>query len=110
MCVTYDIAATAGSRVTGAVRQAPDGSCTGAPVDLSAASSYLIAENDFMSTGGDGYPNFYAAGRVITLDYLDEVLADHITARTPVSPAIQGRIVCTDSNGATAPDCPVVAP
>ena len=107
LCFTYNIAASAGSRVTGAVRQAPDGSCTGAPVEFSASASYWIAENDFMATGGDGYPNFYAAGRVITLDYMDQVLADYITANTPVSPAIQGRIACTTS-GATA--CPVVTP
>ncbi|HBY93805.1 MAG TPA: hypothetical protein DEP84_07510, partial [Chloroflexi bacterium] len=32
LCFTYDISAPAGSRVTGAVRQAADGSCTGAAV------------------------------------------------------------------------------
>jgi 2',3'-cyclic-nucleotide 2'-phosphodiesterase (5'-nucleotidase family) len=104
MCFTYDITAAAGSRVTGAVRQASDGSCTGDPIDFSSGASYWIVENDFMATGGDGYPNFYSSGRVIALDYMDEVLADHITANTPLSPAIQGRIVCT---GAT---CPVVVP
>ena len=64
------------------MRQAADGSCTGAPVDLTAGTMYWIAENDFMSTGGDGYPNFYTAGRVFTLDYMDEGLADHITANS----------------------------
>jgi 2',3'-cyclic-nucleotide 2'-phosphodiesterase (5'-nucleotidase family) len=107
MCFTYDINAAAGSRVTGAVRQAADGSCTVDPVDFSAASMYWITENDFMATGGDGYPNFYSAGRVFTLDYMDEVLADFIAANTPVSPAIQGRIVCTTSGAAV---CPVVTP
>jgi 2',3'-cyclic-nucleotide 2'-phosphodiesterase (5'-nucleotidase family) len=106
-CFTYDISATAGSRVTGAVRQAADGSCTGDSVDFSDSAWYWVAENDFMATGGDGYPNFYSAGRVFTLDYMDEVLADHIAVNTPISPAIQGRIVCTTS-GATA--CPVVTP
>jgi hypothetical protein len=38
---------------------------------------------------------------------MDQVLADFITANTPVSPAIQSRIVCTTS-GATA--CPVPVP
>jgi hypothetical protein len=38
------------------------------------------------------------------------VLADHITATTPVSPTIQGRINCTDSNGTATPNCPVVTP
>jgi len=103
LCFTYNIAAAAGSRVTGAVRQAADGSCTGAAIDLTTTTpTYWVAENDFMATGGDGYPNFYNQGRVIFLDYMDMVLADHITISSPVSPAIQGRIVC---NGAT---CPVI--
>jgi 2',3'-cyclic-nucleotide 2'-phosphodiesterase (5'-nucleotidase family) len=105
LCFTYDIAKTAGSRVQSAVRQAADGSCTGAPVDLTAASTYKIAENDFMATGGDGYQNFYARGT--TQGVMDQVVADYITAHTPLSPAIQGRINCTTS-GATA--CPVVIP
>ena len=104
MCFTYNINAAAGSRVTGAVRQSADGSCTGVAVDFSGTASYWIAENDFMSTGGDGYPNFYTTGRVFTLDYMDVVVANYITAHTPVSPAIQGRINCL---GAT---CPVVTP
>jgi 2',3'-cyclic-nucleotide 2'-phosphodiesterase (5'-nucleotidase family) len=105
LCFTYDIALAAGSRVLSAVRQAANGSCTGAPIDLTSASTYTIAENDFMATGGDGYPNIYARGT--TQNIMDQVLADYITANTPISPAIQGRIVCTTS-GATA--CPVVTP
>ena len=50
-----------------------------------------------MATGGDGYPNVYARGT--TQDIMDQVLADYITANTPVSPAIQGRIVCADERG-----------
>jgi 2',3'-cyclic-nucleotide 2'-phosphodiesterase (5'-nucleotidase family) len=105
LCFSYDIAAPAGSRVLSAVRQAADGSCTGPPVDLTAAASYAIAENDFMSTGGDGYPVF--SPRATTRDVMDQVLADHIAANSPLSPAIQGRVTCTTS-GATA--CPVVTP
>jgi 2',3'-cyclic-nucleotide 2'-phosphodiesterase (5'-nucleotidase family) len=103
LCFTYDISAPAGSRVTGAVRQAADGSCTGPAVDLTAASTYTIAENDFMAYGGDGYPFF--ADRMVTQDFMDEVTADYVGANSPVSPAIQGRIVCTTS-GATL--CPVI--
>ncbi|HET8987392.1 MAG TPA: 5'-nucleotidase C-terminal domain-containing protein [Humibacillus sp.] len=103
LCFSYDISHPAGSRVTGAVRQAADGSCTGSPVDLTAASSYEIAENDFMSTGGDGYPNF--APRVTTQNIMDQVVADHVSAQSPLSPAIVGRSACT---GSTA--CPVVTP
>ena len=105
LCFTYDISAPAGSRVTGAVRQAGDGSCTGAPLDLTAGSTYTIAENDFMAGGGDGYPVF--TPRVTTRDIMDQVLADYITANTPISPAIQGRIVCTTGG---SPACPVVVP
>ena len=105
LCFTYDISAPAGSRVTSAVRQAADGSCTGAPIDLTVAVTYTLAINDFMATGGDGYPFVY--GRVATQDYMDQVLADFVAANTPVSPSIQGRINCTTS-GATA--CPVVVP
>lgn len=105
LCFTYDISAAVGNRVTSAVRQAADGSCTGAPVDLTAASSYTLAENDFMANGGDGYPNL--ASRMVTRDIMDSVVADYITANSPISPAIQGRIACTTS-GATP--CPVVTP
>ncbi|MCI0344266.1 MAG: 5'-nucleotidase C-terminal domain-containing protein [Chloroflexi bacterium] len=108
LCFTYDIAAPAGSRVTGAVWQAADGSCTGPAVDLTAGSTYTIAENDFMANGGDGYPNF--ASRMVTRDIMDQALADWVTAAGTLTPALQGRIVCTDGNGATAPNCPVALP
>lgn len=105
LCFTYNISNPAGSRVSGAVGQATDGSCTGAAVDLTAASIYTIALNDFMASGGDGYP--VVISRATTRDLMDQVLADFITAHTPVSPATQGRIVCT--TGGT-PACPVVVP
>ena len=105
LCFSYDISAPVGSRVTSAVRQAADGSCTNDPVDLTAATTYSIAENDFMITGGDGYPNF--SNRATTREIMDQVVADAIAATTPISPAIQGRINCTTS-GATA--CPTPTP
>jgi 2',3'-cyclic-nucleotide 2'-phosphodiesterase (5'-nucleotidase family) len=108
LCFTYDIQRAAMSRVTGAVRQASNGSCTGAAVDLTVASAYTIAENDFMAAGGDGYPNF--ASRATSRDIMDQTLADYVAASSPISPAIQGRVACTDSVPATAPACPVVTP
>ena len=108
LCFTYNIEAAAGNRVTGAVRQAPDGSCTGAPVDLSSGTAYSIAENDFMVSGGDGYPNFFA--RATTRDIMDQVLADYITANSPISPAIQARIHCLDPNPGSGNDCPAGSP
>ncbi len=108
LCFTYNIEAAAGSRITGAVRQAGDGTCTGAVVDLTSSSTYKIAENDFMASGGDGYPVF--TPRVTTQDIMDQVLADYVTANSPISPAIQGRIVCFDPNPGAGNNCPVAVP
>jgi 2',3'-cyclic-nucleotide 2'-phosphodiesterase (5'-nucleotidase family) len=105
LCFTYDIAAPVGSRVVEAVRQAEDGSCTGAPVDFSAGVMYSLATNDFMANGGDGYPFIY--NRVVTQGIMDQVLADYIAANSPVHPTIEGRIQCI-SSGAVA--CPVILP
>lgn len=105
LCFVYNVSAPASSRVTGAVRQAANGSCTGSPIDLTAASSYTITVNDFMASGGDGYPNI--SSRATSRDVLDQVTADYIAAATPISPAIQGRITCTTAG---APVCPVVTP
>ena len=105
LCFTYNITAPVGSRVAGAVRQAVDGSCTGAAVDLTSASSYTLAINDFMANGGDGYPNFVS--RMVTRDIMDQVLADYVGGNSPINPSIQGRIVCTTS-GATV--CPTILP
>ncbi len=102
LCFTYDIGAPVGGRVTGAVRQAPDGSCTGPVVDLTAASTYTLAINDFMASGGDGYP--VVTDRIVTRNFMDQDVAASIEANTPISPAIQGRISCI---GAT---CPLLLP
>ena len=112
LCFTYDIAQPAGSRVTGAVLADASGNCTSTAVDLTAGSTYKIAENDFMMNGGDGYPVF--ASRATTQDIMDQVTADYITANSPVAPSVKaapnGRINCADSNGAAAPNCPALVP
>jgi hypothetical protein len=112
LCFTYDIALAAGSRITSAVLADSAGNCTATPVDLTAGTTYKIAENDFMASGGDGYPNF--SSRVTTQNIMDQVLADYITASSPVSPVVKafpdGRINCEDGNGGTPPDCPVLTP
>ncbi len=113
LCFTYDIAAAAGSRVTSAVFTDAVGNCTTTPVDLTASTTYKIAENDFMASGGDGYPAFGTA-RITTQDIMDQVLADYVQAKTPLSPFVKafpdGRVNCADSNGATAPNCPTLVP
>ena len=110
LCFTYDISKPAGSRVLSAVRQAANGSCTGAPIDLTSSSpDFMLVENDFMATGGDGYPNVFARGT--TQNTADQVLADYIAAHSPVSPSVlappSGRVNCT-SSGATP--CPILVP
>ncbi len=106
LCFKYDIQLPALSRVTGAVRQAADGSCTTTPVDLTAGSTYSLAENDFMADGGDGYQVFRP--RITTREIMDQAVADYITANTPLAPAIQGRIICEDGNAAAPPACPEI--
>lgn len=106
LCFTYNISNTVGTRIVSAVRQAGDGACTGAAIDLTSASNYMIAENDFMVNGGDGYPNF--ASRATTRDILDQAVADYVAYAGMLSPVIQNRIVCT-ANG-TPNACPVVVP
>ncbi|MGH2669083.1 MAG: bifunctional metallophosphatase/5'-nucleotidase, partial [bacterium] len=112
LCFTYDIAAPAGSRVTSAMMADASGNCTATPVNLTAASTYRIAENDFMVNGGDGYPVF--SSRATTQDIMDQVVADYITASSPISPFVKafpdGRINCADSNGTLAPNCPTLTP
>lgn len=99
-CFTYDLSLPAGNRVTSAVSQAEDGSCTGAAIDLTAGTTYSITTNDFMASGGDGYPDFSA--RMVTRNIMDNDLAAWIEANTPISPEIQGRITCVGAG------CPTV--
>jgi len=108
LCFSYDIEAPSGSRILSAVRQAADGSCTGAAVDLTAASSYTVAENDFTSSGGDGYPADISVAT--TRELLDQVTAAYVTANTPIAPSIEGRITCVDANPGSGNDCPVPVP
>lgn len=111
LCFTYDVDRSPGDRITGAVRQAADGSCTGEAVDLTEASTYTIISNDFSMSGGDSYPDFSA--RMTTLGILDEVVAQYIGGSTsdlpvgqPIATGIEGRIVCQGSTCPTAVAAP----
>ena len=117
LCFTYDIVAAAGSRVTGAVLANPNGTCSATPVSMTAGDTYRIATNDFMASGGDSYPVVKNKLSYATQEIMDQVLADYVTAKSlvnPISPFVlgspSGRINCTDSNGATAPNCPTLTP
>ena len=62
-----------------------------APLD--PAATYTVFTNDFVRKGGDGYVNLAKAK--VFYDYgpeLEAVVADYIKARSPVSPALDGRI------------------
>ena len=99
LCFTYDISASVGSRVQIAFRQAANGTCTNVSIDLTAAAMHTVTAPDFIAVGGDGYPNF--ASRMVTQDTLFNVLSDYVRLKSPISPSIQGRIVCTGNN------CPI---
>jgi 2',3'-cyclic-nucleotide 2'-phosphodiesterase (5'-nucleotidase family) len=98
LCFTYNIDAAAGSRVTSMVRQAADGSCTGAAIEVT--TTYTLTINDFMAEGGDGYPAVIS--KSTTRNLMEADVAGYVTSHSPLGPSIQGRITCT---GAT---CPVI--
>ncbi len=105
LCFTYDIAATAGSRVTSVVFADPaTGACTANPVGLTAGDTYKVAINDFIANGGDGYQAVTSKPTYATQNIMDQVLADYVTANSPISPKVlgptNGRINCV---GATCP-------
>jgi 2',3'-cyclic-nucleotide 2'-phosphodiesterase (5'-nucleotidase family) len=90
LCFTYDLARPAGDRVTRTVLQAPDGTCSGEP--LQADRAYTLTTNDFVAFGGDGYPNI--GSRVVTRDLMEADVARYVAERGTVAPALQGRISC----------------
>ena len=64
----------------------------GEEVDLSASSTYRIAMNDFMSVGGDNYPDI--RDEVFSLsEPLELVVEQYLRDNSPVNPQIEGRIV-----------------
>ena len=54
-----------------------------------------------MASGGDGYPAVNAKPGYATQDIMDQVLADYVTAKSPLSPFVlgptNGRINCADA-------------
>lgn len=82
-----------GSRIAGVEVRNPDGSYT--PID--PEKTYLVATNDFLRRGGDGYTTFaekafnpYDAGA-----NLEEAVALYITTHSPVTSEVEGRILQT---------------
>lgn len=87
MTVTYDLSAEPGSRV----QQVLVGD---AEIDL--AGSYVLATNDFMAAGGDGYTMF-PKGEVLidpaAARFMAAQVIEYVEANAPVSPAVEGRII-----------------
>ncbi|MPZ48123.1 MAG: bifunctional metallophosphatase/5'-nucleotidase [Dehalococcoidia bacterium] len=101
LCFRYDIARPAGERVLDAVRQAADGACSGAAIDLSAAATYTLTANDFMAAGGDGYARLTHG--LLLREPLDVVLTRHLSSAEGIMPVLEGRIVCVSSGGVACP-------
>jgi 5'-nucleotidase len=87
---TYDATQEPGGRIVSAeVMQ------DGEYVALDMEAVYTVASNDYMRGGGDGFSilednamNAYDAGRP-----LDQVVADYITANSPLGAELEGRIM-----------------
>jgi 5'-nucleotidase len=91
---SWDGSQPAGSRIVSVDVLNEDGSY--APIDEEAV--YLVATNDFMRRGGDEYTIFETNG-IDPYDFgkpLDQVLAEYITANSPVAPVVEGRITRID--------------
>lgn len=105
MTYTFDAGKPAGSRIVSATAK-------GAPID--PKGSYVLATNDFMAAGGDGYTMF--ADNKIEGEYpaLDEILAAYIGKNPNVAPVTDGRVKVVGTPApapaAPAPAVPVVTP
>ncbi|NBB82844.1 MAG: bifunctional metallophosphatase/5'-nucleotidase [Alphaproteobacteria bacterium] len=87
MSVVYDPSAEPGSRVV-------EVTVDGAPIDPDA--TYVLATNDFMGRGGDGYEMFADAPRVID-ELAGQLMAgqvmDYVADQGTVAPTVEGRLV-----------------
>jgi 5'-nucleotidase len=88
---TWDASQPVGSRIISADVWNDE---AGAWEPLDLEKIYYVATNDFMRRGGDGYSMFEEFA-IDPYDYgapLDAVVADYITANSPIAPAVEGRI------------------
>jgi 2',3'-cyclic-nucleotide 2'-phosphodiesterase (5'-nucleotidase family)/DNA/RNA endonuclease YhcR with UshA esterase domain len=70
------------------------------PIDRNAR--YLVATNNFMAAGGDGYTVFKEAGRAYDMGFVDyEVFTEYLQKHSPVNPQVEGRI--TEGKAPAAP-------
>lgn len=91
----WDGSLVAGSRIVSVEVLGEDG--TYSPLDLQAV--YTVATNDFMRRGGDEY-TIFSTNAINAYDFgkpLDQVLAEYITANSPVASIVEGRIIRVDA-------------
>jgi 5'-nucleotidase/UDP-sugar diphosphatase len=99
---SFDAAKPVGSRVTGV--EIADGQSY-APIKPDA--TYRVVTNNFMLTGGDGYSVLQAGANKLDTGFIDvDVTAEYVRAHSPISPAVQGRILI----GGTLPGAAAPAP
>lgn len=80
------------------------------PID--EAKTYLVATNNYVRQGGDGYKLFATNGKN-AYDYgpsLEQVVADYLTKNRPYTPKIDGRITEVAGASATIPVEPAAPP
>jgi 5'-nucleotidase len=92
---SWDGSKPAGERIVSAEVRNADGSFSAVDPD----AVYQVVTNDFMRRGGDEY-TIFAEAAINPYDFgspLDQILADYITAFSPVNPTIEGRITRVDA-------------
>ncbi len=80
---TFDQGKPAGSRIVSATAK-------GGPIDPKA--EYIMATNDFMAAGGDGFTMFADDNIKGEFPTLAEILANYLTKSTVVAPVMDGRV------------------
>jgi 5'-nucleotidase/UDP-sugar diphosphatase len=92
---TWNPKLPAGARLVSVEVKNPDG--TYSPLDLKA--TYKVATNDFNRRGGDDYKMF-AEKAINPYDFgptLDKVVADYIAAHSPITRAVEGRVIKSEA-------------
>ncbi len=84
---TYDPAMPAGARVVSVAL------ADGQPI-VPDSTTYTLATNDFLNTGGDGY-TMLADGQGVTREPMADVLLEYIKVKGEITPATDGRIDST---------------
>jgi 5'-nucleotidase / UDP-sugar diphosphatase len=108
MRYTFDATQPAGSRIVSV--EVADGNGGFAPID--EAATYLVATNNYMRGGGDGYEMFATEGEN-AYDYgpgLEQVVADYLAENEPYEPFLEGRIIDANASGEAAPAEETAAP